>query len=237
MVRAANEGGRLRRFRFMRRTEVALGASTMQAMRLVNARVVRNGVRPSCRSAVPVGESSRTPLKWPGIRRGSVLCRKMDAFTLVELVCTMMILASLAAVAAPRFVSMTGAAYHAQVAWTAGAFDSAIRLANLVCFVRSWANRDNLPGYGAGTIDFNTACYPTDTSGNANAIANNANRCVRVWNGVLDTSPTITNAASGADYRATAANNVCTYRYLVDSATTRRFTYNSLSGDVAILNP
>jgi prepilin-type N-terminal cleavage/methylation domain-containing protein len=160
-----------------------------------------------------------------------------NAFTLIELVCTLLILGSLSSFAMPNLVSMTGSAYHAQVAGTAGAFESATKLANLVCFVRSWANRDNLPGYGAGTIDFNTACYPTDTSGNANTIGSNATRCMRVWSGILVAYPTVTTAASGADYRVTAASNVCTFRYLVDSTTTRRFTYNSLTGNVAVLNP
>jgi prepilin-type N-terminal cleavage/methylation domain-containing protein len=163
--------------------------------------------------------------------------RRAQAFTLIELICTLLILSSLATVAVPNFVSMTGAAYHSQVAATAGAFESATKLANLVCFVRSWANRDNLPGYGTGTIDFNSACYPTDTSGNANTIGSNATRCMRVWSGVLVAYPTITTAASGADFRATAASNVCTFRYLLDASTTRRFTYNSLTGGVTVLNP
>lgn len=171
------------------------------------------------------------------LRARSGVRRNVDAFTLIEMVSMLVILGSLAAVAMPNFVSLTGEAYRAQVAGTAGAFESATRLANLVCSVRSWANRDNLPGYGSGTIDFNTACYPTDTSGNANTIGSNATRCLRVWSGILAAYPTITTAASGADYRATAASNVCTYRYLVDPTTTRRFTYNSLTGGVTVLNP
>lgn len=171
------------------------------------------------------------------LRARSGMRRTIDAFTLIEMVSMLVILGSLAAVAMPNFVSMTDAAYRAQVAGTAGAFESSVRLANLVCFVRSWANRDNLPGYDTGTIDFNSACYPTDTSGNANTIGSNSTRCMRVWSGVLTAYPTITTAASGADYRATAASNVCTYRYLVDPTTTRRFTYNSLTGGVTVLNP
>ncbi len=180
------------------------------------------------------------PLRWSrrrAIQRVPISRRGESAFTLIELISTLLILGALSAVAMPNFVSMTDAAYRAQLAGTAGAFESSVRLANLVCFVHSWANRDNLPNYGAGTLDFNTACYPTDTSGNSNTIANNATRCMRVWSGVLAAYPTITTAASGADYRATAASNVCTFRYLVDSSTTRRFTYNSLTGGVTVVNP
>lgn len=223
----------------MDRIEVQPVTSTMHLLWRVDVKAVRIVERRHGGSdaPVPVEQSFR---HFSGCRRtGRTLMSRsrVNAFTLIELISTLLILSSLAAVAMPNFVSMTDAAYRAQVAGTAGAFESSVRLANLVCFVRSWANRDNLPGYGSGTLDFNTACFPTDTSGNANTIANNATRCVRVWSGILVASPTITNTTSGADYRATAASNVCTYRYLVDSSTTRRFTYNSLTGAVAVLNP
>ncbi len=163
--------------------------------------------------------------------------KRERAFTLVELVSTLVIIGVLSAVVTPRYTSLTGAAYRAQVASIAGAFESAVRLANVVCIVRSWANRDNLPGYGAGTLDFNANCYPTDTTGNANTIGSNRTRCQRVFAGILVVAPTVTTAASGADFRATAASNVCTYRYLLDSTTSRRFTYNSLTGAIARVNP
>jgi hypothetical protein len=86
-------------------------------------------------------------------------------------------------------------------------------------------------------VDFNTDCFPTDTSGNANVIGNNNARCMRVWSSILAFAPTITTGASGADYRARASNNVCTYRYLLDTSIARQFTYDSRSGAIVRTNP
>ncbi|OFZ86439.1 MAG: hypothetical protein A2W21_05715 [Betaproteobacteria bacterium RBG_16_66_20] len=133
-------------------------------------------------------------------------------------------------------LTLSDSAHRAAVAGTAGAFSSALRIANVTCHVRNWAGRDNLPGYGNGDVDFNTACFPTDTTGDANVIGNNAPRCARVWNGILAVAPTITTGAAGANYRARARSNVCTYQYLKDSAA-RQFTYNSLSGLIVVTSP
>lgn len=103
--------------------------------------------------------------------------------------------------------------------------------------MRNWAGRDNLPTYADGNVDFNTACYPTDTTGNTNTIGNNAQRCMRVWNAILAVAPTITTAASGADYRVRARNQVCTYLYLRDASTSRQFTYDSRNGLIVLTNP
>ena len=114
---------------------------------------------------------------------------------------------------------------------------SAVSLANAACIVRGWQGQDNLPGYENGNVDFNTNCFPTDTTGNANVIGSTNARCVRVWNAILASAPTITTGVSGADYRARASNNVCTYRYLLDTSTARQFTYDSRSGGIVPTNP
>ena len=97
--------------------------------------------------------------------------------------------------------------------------------------------KDNLPGYADATVDFNAACFPTDTLGNANTIAGNASRCVNVWKGILLQAPSITTSGSGVDFAATAQGNRCTYTYRGDTSTTRRFVYNSATGQIAITNP
>ena len=158
------------------------------------------------------------------------------SFTLVELVCTLLIIGVLAVALFPRFFSFSGAAHRTSVASTAEAFSAALSIAFATCTLKGWANKDNLPGYGDGTLDFNTACYPTDTNGQ-NSISNSNARCLRVWNAILAVAPTITNATTGAVYRARANADVCTYQYLADSTASRQFTYNSLNGLVVVTNP
>ncbi len=163
--------------------------------------------------------------------------RQQRGVTLVELVCVLVILGVLGALALPRFMDMGSAAHSASVGSTADAFRSALTIASSSCALRGWAGRDNLPGYGGGNVDFNTACFPTDTTGNANTIASTAARCQRVWGAILASAPSITTLVSGADYRARANNNVCTYLYLLDSSATRQFTYDSRNGLVVVTNP
>lgn len=157
-------------------------------------------------------------------------------FTLVELTAVMVILGVLSASAVPRFIDLADQAHAAVVEHTADALSAGVTIALASCALRSWANRDNLPGYADGVVDFNANCYPTDTGG-ANTIGNNDNRCLRVWNAILSAAPTMTTAASGADFKSSGQSNVCTYLYLVDDSATRDITYNSLTGAVEAHNP
>jgi MSHA pilin protein MshB len=157
-------------------------------------------------------------------------------FTLVELTAVMVILGVLSASAVPRFIDLAGQAHAAVVEHTADALSAGLTIALASCALRSWADQDNLSGYADGVVDFNANCYPTDTSG-ANNIGNNDARCLRVWNAILSAAPTITTAASGADFKSSGQSDVCTYLYLVDDSATRDITYNSLTGAVETHNP
>jgi len=156
-------------------------------------------------------------------------------FTLIETVCTLVIVAVLASYALPRFIDLSDQAYDALVASTAGAFSSSVFLANVACTVRGWANRDNLPGYAGNGVDFNAGCHPTDTA-NANLIGGNAGRCARLWTALLSPAPSIqTGAAGSADYRALASGETCRFRFLQDAKPRREITYNALTG--AVIGP
>ena len=160
----------------------------------------------------------------------------MRGFTLVELVAVIMILALLAAHAAPRFMALDDAAHRAAVDGHAGSFESAISMAHAACQIANHAGRDNLSIYGDASVDFNASCFPASTNGNNGNF--NANRCLQVWDGVLAVAPSISTPANDTtDYRAQGSGLLCTYTYRNDDDTLRRFTYNGGTGVVLRVNP
>ena len=152
-------------------------------------------------------------------------------FTLIELVSAIAILAVLGAVAAPKMFNLVTVARNTSVTATEDAFAQAVRIAQFACLASLWRNKDNLPGYGNGNVDFNSACLPTDTS-NQNLIGGQAARCMRVWNAILNPAPSIqTGTAGNADFRALASGEVCRYRYL-EVTPVVEFRYDAQSGTV-----
>lgn len=147
----------------------------------------------------------------------------------------MVIAGVLSAYAFARFVDIADDAYQAVVAQTAGALQTAVLQSFLGCVVKDYAGKDNLPGFGAGDVDFNANCYPSSTNGNNGNV--NANRCAQIWNGLLALAPSISTPASDkTDYRAQGGGTTCTYTYRRDTDTLRRFTYSAATGDVAIVS-
>ena len=158
-------------------------------------------------------------------------------FTLVELIAVIVIIGVLGAVALPKFVDLRKDSYHAAVATTASALQSSISISQELCVVRSWAGKDNLPGFGSNNVDFNINCLPSDTNG-SNVLTANAARCMRIFQGVLSTSYIInTSVASNPDFQSTVSAGSCRYTFRRDSVT-RRFDYNPSTGqELNIVNP
>jgi MSHA pilin protein MshB len=158
-------------------------------------------------------------------------------FTLIELVVAVAIVGVLAALAVPRFIDLRQDSYKTAVATAAGQYQSAVHMSNQLCIVRGWAGRDNILGLGTGNVDFNANCYPSDTS-NSNVLPANAVRCMRVFQGVMNTGYTVnTTAVSNPDFLVSVAGGNCRFTFRRDT-TVRRFDYGAATGLVInVVNP
>jgi len=166
-------------------------------------------------------------------------------FTLFELVCVIVILGVLGALAAPRFLDLSDEAARASVERHARSFANAVQFVRIVYDLEGLSGQvDDLPGFGSGDVDTNANGYPTDTA-NANTIPSNptgANRCRNVFNGILTAPAPIcggTLACTSAHVFqavAIAAQN-CRFLYIEDPSPARFFTYDATNGVVTVTNP
>jgi MSHA pilin protein MshB len=165
--------------------------------------------------------------------------QRQSGFTLIELAAIIVMLGILGAIAIPKFIDLSSDSHRASVATAAASLQSAVTMVNMKYRARRLTGAvDNLPGYGSNTVDVNTGGFPTDTAGQ-NTIGGNATRCSNVWSAILVQAPTVTTSATatGFDYRATAAGQVCTFTYRRNTSVTRTIVYNSTTGVVTSTNP
>jgi MSHA pilin protein MshB len=170
---------------------------------------------------------------------------RASGFTLIELICVIVILGCLTAIAMPRWLDLSDAAERVSVAKHAQAFTAAVQFVRM----RYDLNRksgavDNLAGFGSGNVDTNTAGFPTDTA-NANTIPNNltgANRCRNVFNGILTAPAPICGGTVACndshDFQArTVSAQTCRFDYIEDTTPARFFVYSATTGVVSTTNP
>ncbi len=169
--------------------------------------------------------------------------KRHSGFTLIELVVVIIILGILAAVAAPKFLSLSEDAQVSHVKATGGAFKSGIDLARAV-----WAVKDgdgpaeNLPVFGDSDnthVDFNANGWPAQhyyTDDEESPKLDNVEDCISVWEVLFQNNePTVSKSttAEDSDYKARyVALGVCTFDYTDN--TRLSITYDSNNGSVVV---
>ena len=167
---------------------------------------------------------------------------QQSGFTLIELILVVVILGVLAATALPRFSNVNEQAHDAVVSGAGGALAAAVALSHAQWIANgnsSGADVDDLAGYGDDNLNMTTDGWPRGTNGTGNGVAMNANRCLQIWNGLLQAGAPVAASAAGAnvDYLASSTADLaagatdCLFTYQGDpSASTIR--YDSDTGAV-----
>ncbi|PSF05546.1 pilin [Marinobacter fuscus] len=157
--------------------------------------------------------------------------RKQRGFTLIELVVVIAILAILAAFALPRFAQLSEQAHESSIKGTAGALSAGVALVKA-----QWVTNGQtaavaaVDGFGNDDVAVNDKGWATSTNGNTGAP--NANRCVQVWQGLLQANaPSVATAGTDIDYLASASGSECTYTYQLDGENST-ITYDTADGSI-----
>lgn len=160
--------------------------------------------------------------------------QKQKGFTLIELVVVIAILGILAAFALPRFAQLSEQAHQSSIRATAGALAAGVALVKA-----QWVTNGNtgavpaVEGFGNDDVAVNAEGWPTSTNGNSGAP--NANRCLQIWNGLLQSNApqaALTEADDTEYLVSVLTGDLCEYEYLLDEQGSS-IVYNSDTGEIA----
>lgn len=138
--------------------------------------------------------------------------RRVNGFTLIELVIVIIVLGVLAATAIPKFINLQDDANRSALKGQFGAFESAVKLYHSGWLVAGNTGAiDKLVNFGDGDVSSTATGYPYSTSGTT---TEPFTACEELWTGLTQTSLTI---AYVIDDNLASANVDIAYTYDVDS--------------------
>ncbi|WP_315972396.1 type II secretion system protein [Vibrio gallicus] len=190
---------------------------------------------------------------------------KGKGFTLIEMMVVIVILATLAIIAAPRFLNLSHDARSSMLKGVASEYQQAVSFANHKWAIEGRANQAqvNLPGYVDGQLDINDVGFPIGIDKNAALsapynIGRGQKACAELFQTLLDTSLTAShqqanietvdffarrqsNSITLPDGSTTTAQSKCYYIYTKDSfnldpeVAKHVIWYDSRTGDVTYI--
>ncbi|WP_112718102.1 type II secretion system protein [Moritella yayanosii] len=140
--------------------------------------------------------------------------RRMNGFTLIELVIVIIVLGVLAATAIPKFINLQDDANRSALKGQFGAFASAVTLYHSGWLVAGNTGAiEDLASFGDGDVDSTATGYPYATGG---LDTPPFTACEELWTGLTDTSVTIA-YVEDADLDSADVDIAYTYSVNADS--------------------